>query len=183
MKNLILEGFMGCGKTSVSKALSERLRIPLYDTDLRIEEKNGLSISEIFERSGEEAFRDMETAELEELTRSRERMIISLGGGMPVREENRRLLKKLGTVFYLKAPFDLLYERLSKKEEGENRPMLKDHELMGRIKSLLKEREEAYLAAADFTLAVSGDMSVEDVVFAVRKAGGYEDTCDQRTQS
>ena len=172
MKNLILEGFMGCGKTSVAEALSKELGIPLYDTDTGIEERSGLSISEIFERFGEEAFRDMETDELKKLTGDEGCKIISLGGGVPVREENRRLLKKLGRVIYLKAPADLLFERLSKKEEGDSRPMLKDHDLMGRIKSLLKDREGAYLAAADLTLAVSPDMSVEDVVFAVRKACG-----------
>ncbi len=172
MKSLILEGFMGCGKSSAAEALSKELDLPLYDTDALIEKKQNMTINEIFDKMGEPAFRDMETKVLEELGSLKRPGIISLGGGMPVRPENRELLKKLGVVFYLKAPADLLYDRLMDGKENESRPMLKGHDLKERIEGLLNEREEVYLSAADFTVALSPGMSVKDIVFSVRKACG-----------
>ena len=103
-KNIILIGYMGCGKTTVGKSLARLESAIFLDTDERIEEKQGRTISEIFAQDSEKAFRDMETAYLKELLRlKREGMIVSTGGGMPVREENRQLLRELGYVVYLKA--------------------------------------------------------------------------------
>ena len=101
--NIILTGFMGCGKTSVGIRLSYTLRRTLIDTDKWIEKKQGKTVSEIFASEGEEAFRRMESECIRELIGTAEGQVISTGGGLPVRKENRKLLKELGTVYYLKA--------------------------------------------------------------------------------
>ena len=96
-KNVILIGFMGSGKTRVGVKLSYRLRMPVEDTDKLIEHREGRSISEIFAKEGEDWFRQQETKLLQELTQKKQRVIYSVGGGTPVRPENREILKKLGT--------------------------------------------------------------------------------------
>ena len=155
MKNLILEGFMGCGKSRIARSLGKDLGSKVVDTDDLIEEEQGKKIADIFADEGEEAFRDMETSVLEELARSGKDLVISLGGGMPVREENRRLLKKLGTVVYLKADADILVKRL---ENGvDKRPMLSGHDLKGRVEELLSAREGFYGEAADLVIDIGED--------------------------
>ncbi|MGN1171435.1 MAG: shikimate kinase, partial [Lachnospiraceae bacterium] len=103
MDNIILIGYMGCGKTTLGIRLSYHMRIPFLDTDKLIEKNENREISGIFAQDGEEAFREMETETLRTLLRDKTRKVISTGGGLPLREENRRLLKELGTVVYLRA--------------------------------------------------------------------------------
>lgn len=83
--NIILIGFMGCGKSSVGIRLSYQLRRTMIDTDKWIEQRQKKTISQIFQESGEEAFRQMETECLKELIRTADRQIISVGGGLPMR--------------------------------------------------------------------------------------------------
>ena len=143
---IVLLGFSGGGKTTVGALLSEKLGIPVYDTDAMIEQREGKRISDIFAEDGEEHFRDLETDLLRELTGRSGRAVLAIGGGMPVREENRIYLKQLGTVFYLKAEPDTLLSRL---RGDTSRPLLKSADLKQRILQLLAERENIYLAAAD----------------------------------
>ena len=108
MGNVILIGFMGCGKSSVAVKLSYRLKQSMTDTDRWIEKKQGKKIAEIFEQDGEEAFRQMETQALQYLKENAKNQVISVGGGMPVREENRALMKEIGKVVYLRATAETL---------------------------------------------------------------------------
>ena len=120
--NIILTGFMGSGKTTAGIRLSYRLRLPLLDTDKWIEKEEGRTISEIFALQGEETFRKMETSALRTLLELEGEQIISTGGGLPMQEENRELLKKLGTVVFLRIKPETVYDRL----KGDNtRPLLK----------------------------------------------------------
>lgn len=112
MGNVILTGFMGCGKTSVGLKLSYRLRRTVIDTDREIEREEKRTISDIFAADGESYFRDRETVCLRKLIESAGNQIISVGGGLPLREENRRLLHELGQVFYLRATGETIYARL-----------------------------------------------------------------------
>ncbi len=170
MRSLILEGFMGCGKSYAARNLSAELKLPFIDTDAEIEKKAGKKISRIFADEGEEAFRRMETEELELLLKRGEKAVISLGGGLPCREENRRLLKELGTVIYLKASPGLLMKRL--KNGVEKRPMLAGQgDLRERIETLLAEREEQYLAAADITIELD-TVNDRQIVSVIRKELG-----------
>ncbi len=153
MGNVILIGFMGCGKSSVAVKLSYRLKQAMTDTDKWIEKKQGKKITEIFAQDGEEAFRRMETEALQYLKKTAKNQIISVGGGVPVRAENRALMKEIGKVVYLRATPETLYERV--KEDGA-RPLLQCENPAERIRRLLEERKDAYEEAADIVIDVDG---------------------------
>ncbi|MCR5773916.1 MAG: shikimate kinase [Lachnospiraceae bacterium] len=153
--SLILEGFMGSGKSAVGRMLARKTGTDLIDTDAEIEKRQQKSIPEIFERSGEEAFRQMETSMLQGLLLSDVNAVISLGGGTPVREANRSYIRQLGKVIYLKASADILINRL-RRGVGE-RPMLAGGDLETRVHELLEKRESAYLSLADEVIEVFED--------------------------
>lgn len=153
MGNVILIGFMGCGKTTVGLRLSYRLRRAVIDTDKEIEKEEKRAISDIFATDGEGYFRDKETACLQKLIESTSNQIISVGGGLPLREENRRLLHELGQVFYLSAKGETIYERL---KDDTTRPLLQGGDPLTKIETLLQERDSYYRAAADVVIAVDG---------------------------
>ena len=159
-KNIVLIGFMGSGKTTVGVKLSYRFHIPVEDTDKLIERRQGLSISEIFEREGEEAFRQMETELLSQIGQRRFGRILSVGGGTPVREENRELIRKCGMVFYLRAKPETIYNRL---KGDTTRPLLQCEEPLARIQELLAARQAAYEECADVIVDVD-EMSQDEVV-------------------
>ncbi len=148
-QNLVLIGFMGSGKTSVGVKLSYRLQVPVEDTDKLIERREGRSINEIFADDGEEYFRQLETELLGELAEKNGSRIYSVGGGTPVRTENRGLLKRLGKVVYLRVSPETVYERL---KNDSTRPLLQCGDPLGRIRQLMEERREAYEACADVVI-------------------------------
>ena len=111
-ENVIFIGFMGAGKTSVGRAYAQAAGIPLVDTDQMIEEEAGMTISDIFRLKGEEFFRKTETAVLKKLQKETEPKVISVGGGLPLREENRALLRELGQVIFLQVKAETAIERL-----------------------------------------------------------------------
>ena len=153
MGNVILIGFMGSGKTTVGLRLSYRLRRPVIDTDKEIEREEQRTISDIFATDGEAYFRDRETACLRKLIESANNQIISVGGGLPMREINRELLHELGQVFYLWAKGDTIYERV---KGDTTRPLLQGEDPLSKIRTLLKERDPYYREAADVVIAVDG---------------------------
>ena len=165
-QSLVLIGFMGSGKTSVGVKLSYRLRLPVEDTDKLIERREGRSISEIFADDGEEYFRQLETELLGELIKRGGTRIYSAGGGTPVRAENRRLLKRLGQVVYLKVSPETVYERLKKDS---TRPLLQCPDPLSRIRRLLAERREAYEACADIIIEAD-QMEMEDILNRIVEA-------------
>lgn len=164
-RNLVLTGFMGSGKTSVGLKLSYRLRMTVEDTDKLIERREGRSISEIFAEQGEEHFRKLETALLTELTEQKYLRIYSVGGGTPVREENRGLLKKLGTVIYLRVRPETVYERL---RGDTTRPLLQCDNPLEKIRELLESRREAYEDCADLIIDVD-ELAIEDILNKIVK--------------
>lgn len=161
--NVVLIGFMGCGKSTMGIRLSYRLQYILEDTDKLIETKAGMTISEIFAREGEEAFRQMETQLLQQLVEKKGRRVYSVGGGTPVRAVNRPLLKKLGTVVYLRTRPETVYERL---KNDTTRPLLQGEDPLGKIRSLMAERESAYAETADVILDVD-EMTTDQVVESI----------------
>lgn len=153
MNNVILIGFMGSGKTTVGLRLSYRLRRAVIDTDKEIEKEEKRAISDIFATDGEAYFRDRETACLKKLLESTANQIISVGGGLPLREENRKLLHELGQVFYLQASAETIYERV---KHDTTRPLLQGDDPQTKIKTLLAERDDHYRDAADVVIHVDG---------------------------
>ena len=153
MGNVILIGFMGSGKTTVGLRLSYRLRRPVTDTDKEIEREEKRTISDIFAADGEDYFRDKETACLKKLLSSGSNQIISVGGGLPLRKENRELMHELGQVFYLRASADTIYVRL---KHDTTRPLLQGADPLNKIRTLLGERDACYMDAADVVIDVDG---------------------------
>lgn len=153
MGNVILIGFMGCGKTSVGVKLSYRLRKAVIDTDKEIEKEEKRSISDIFDTDGEAYFRDKETECLKRLIGTAGNQIISVGGGLPMREVNRNLLHQLGIVIYLRAKAETIYERL---KYDTTRPLLQGDNPQEKIRTMISQREQNYAKAADVVVDVDG---------------------------
>lgn len=165
MRNVILIGFMGSGKTTVGYRLSYRLRRTVIDTDKEIERAEQRAISEIFAAEGEEYFRDRETWCLRKLLGSTGSQIISVGGGLPLREENRKLLRELGQVFYLQASAETIYERV---KHDTARPLLQGNDPETKIRTMLAERDSYYRDAADIIINVDGK-SFEQILCEIVK--------------
>ena len=162
--NLYLIGFMGTGKTTVSRSLSEVLGYEEIDTDAQIVCQQNQSIAEIFASSGEQAFRDMETKLLCELGRERHK-IISCGGGMAMRQENVRLMQENGVVVLLTA----LPETILARVQGDNeRPILQGNMNMSYIEGLLAKRNPHYQAAAEVVVATDWQ-SPEEIAKEIEK--------------
>lgn len=151
MENIILIGFMGCGKSTVGICLSYKMKCVLEDTDKRIEKEQGKTISQIFEENGENFFRDLETECLKNMIEESSKKIISVGGGLPVREENRRLLQQLGTVIYLRITPGKVLERL---EGDTTRPLLQCNNPIEKIENLMNERAPLYEECANYIIDV-----------------------------
>lgn len=149
--HIILIGYMGCGKTTLGKKISYRKKIALLDTDRMIEQKQRKTVSEIFDEDGEAAFRMMETECLKEIRGYSDRYVISVGGGLPLKEENRKLLKELGCVFYLRARPDTIYGRL---KNDTTRPLLRGDNPADKIREMIEARDPLYREAADVIVDV-----------------------------
>lgn len=164
MNNIILIGFMGCGKTSVGIRLSYRMRRPMLDTDKLIEKSENRTISEIFAADGEAYFRDLETECIRKLIETTNNHIISVGGGLPIREENHSLMKRLGTVIYLRARAETIYERV---RHDTTRPLLQGENPQQKIRGLMEERSAIYEKAADMIIDVDGkdfDAIIDEII-------------------
>lgn len=165
MSNIILIGFMGAGKTTVGKLLARESGMRFVDTDDRIVSEQGMNIPDIFSGHGESYFRDLETELLRRMQADTENSVVSVGGGMPVREVNRELLRSLGCVVYLSASKKTILGRV--KSDG-SRPMLNGDDLETRVERLMKEREALYRQAAHLDIRTDG-RSVYQVVQIVRQ--------------
>ena len=153
MRNIILIGFMGAGKTTVGKLLAKEKGLCFVDTDERIALEQGCTIPEIFAEHGENYFRDLETALLKKMQEDTYDSVISVGGGMPVRSRNRQLLRSLGCVIYLSAVKQTILERV--KNDG-SRPMLSGQDLETRVEQLMRDREALYRQTAHIDVRTDG---------------------------
>lgn len=141
---IFLVGPMGAGKTTIGRQVARQLKLAFVDSDHEIENRTGARIPLIFEIEGEEGFRKREAAMIDELTQ-REDIVLATGGGAVLWEENRRHLHERGTVVYLHAELDDLFERTSRDR---NRPLLQTADPRAKLASLLEEREPLYRKVA-----------------------------------
>lgn len=169
MKNVVLTGFMGTGKTSVGRILAARLNKPFIDVDKKIEIENKMSISEIFEKYGESHFRQIESDVIARLSRHTN-MVIATGGGTVLRRENRIRLMKNGIIISLIASVGTIEERTS----FGRRPLL-DTGTSRRdaISALLEKRSHLY-EQAEYIIDTSGyspQYAAEKIIIFLREAG------------
>lgn len=149
--NIFLIGLMGAGKTTQGKRLASLLRYPFIDSDQEIIRRTGVSIATIFELEGEEGFRIRETAVIEELSR-RQPIVLATGGGAVLREENRGYLKTRGTIVYLHAAPEVLYQRI---RADKSRPLLQVADPMTKLAELYRQRDPIYRHTAHIVVNVS----------------------------
>lgn len=156
--NIFLIGFMGVGKSTISRTLKEVFALDVVEMDQIIAQRSGMSISEIFELYGEEYFRNEETRLLAEM-KNKKNMIVSCGGGVAMRQVNVDEMKKSGKVVLLTASPKTI---LSRVEDSHDRPLLENNKTESYIASLMAQRREAYEKAADFSVCTD-NRSVYDI--------------------
>lgn len=165
--NIVLTGFMGTGKSKIGKRLATELRMGYLDTDELIEEREKDSISAIFKKKGEEYFRHLETQVVKEVALL-DNFVISTGGGVVLREENIRALKKNALIVCLFASPEVILKRT---KGDDNRPLLGVNNQKKRIEELLAFRKP-YYEKADFSVDVSvldSEGVVEEIAKFLRK--------------
>lgn len=157
---LYFTGLRASGKTTLGRAVAHALDRPFVDTDAAVEAACGTTINKLVASSGWEAFRHLETKILQELAPSKAQ-VVSTGGGIVLRAENRKILRHSGPVFYLLAEPALLARRLVADPNPDQRPALQQscpenqqtqEEIMQEMACLLEEREPLYMAVANFVL-------------------------------
>jgi shikimate kinase len=159
--NVYLMGFMGCGKTKIGTLLARSLNRPFIDTDAVIVEETGLSINEIFERSGEKGFRDIEREVICRIAR-KDSNVVSLGGGSVILPENWNAISRFGITIALSYPPEILIARLDRKKD---RPLLKDvagNQRLELVRNMLSVREPFY-RRADLVLHLNREIAPEAV--------------------
>lgn len=153
--NIVLIGFMGCGKSTLARILSQKLGWPAISTDAAVESKEGKKIADIFKDSGEERFRRLEHEAVLEVA-NKKGVIVDCGGGVVLNPKNIEVLKKAGTMVFLSCDADVIYKRVKIQPK---RPLLDVPDPLAKIKQLLKERQP-YYQQADLTLDTSdGDLA------------------------
>lgn len=175
MKPIFLMGFMGCGKSAVARSLSRQLRVPFIDLDARIERQIGMSIAQFFAEKGEAEFRVLETKHLAQV--AIRRGIISLGGGVPMRAENREVLQEAidggAMVVYLQTSAPVLASRIRRSPgkrpliDGDGELSLEDTQK--RVEELLAGRESVYLDCASFVVSTDDD-TIPDIARYIASA-------------
>jgi shikimate kinase len=155
--NIVLIGFMGAGKSTISDFLKNVFAMDVVEMDQIIAERQGMSISDIFETYGEQYFRDLETNLLIEM-QSRSNVVISCGGGTPMRECNVVEMKKNGRVVLLTAKPETI---LSRVKDNHDRPLLEGNKNVDFIAGLMEKRREKYQAAADIVIETDGKDKLE----------------------
>ena len=155
--NIVLIGFMGAGKTSISEYLKTLFAMDVIEMDQIIAEREGMSIPDIFEVHGEQYFRDLETNLLIEM-QSRKNVVISCGGGTPLRECNVVEMKKNGRVVLLTASPETIFDRV---KDSHDRPVIENNKNVPFIADLMEKRRAKYEAAADIIINTDGKSLIE----------------------
>lgn len=155
--NIVLIGFMGAGKSTIAGMMHEAFYMEVIEMDQVIVNQQGMSIPEIFEKYGEEYFRDLETNLLIDM-QDHQNVIISCGGGVALRERNVKEMKKNGKVVFLTASPETILERV---QDDNDRPLLNRHKNVEYISQMMETRRPKYEAAADLIIATDGKSSYD----------------------
>lgn len=139
---------MGAGKTTVGRALAQRAGLRFVDSDHEIERQEGCSIAALFERDGEEGFREIEARVIDALTQ-RDGIVVATGGGTVLREINRKALRSRGVVMYLRASPEELAHRT---RNDRSRPLLQTGDPRAKLRELFRQRDPLYRETAHYTI-------------------------------
>ena len=150
--NIVFIGFMGTGKSTISEFLKNSFAMEVIEMDQIIAEREGMTISDIFEVYGEQYFRNLETNLLIEM-QSKTNVVISCGGGTPMRECNVVEMKKNGRVVLLTAKPETILDRV---KDSHDRPLIENNKTVPFIADLMEKRREKYEAAADIIIETDG---------------------------
>ena len=142
MRNLVLIGFMGSGKSTVGRLVANELEMHFVDVDQWIEKRERMSIANIFSQQGEVAFRELETQAVRELAKQ-ENLVIATGGGVVLRRVNVEVLGKTGILIYLSIDAKTALERTKKHS---HRPLLRERKSEEQMEALFRERQDLYQA-------------------------------------
>jgi len=148
---IVLVGMMGCGKTTVGKCLARQLNRTFVDSDDEIQKRTGVSITHIFDVEGEAGFRQREAQVIADLMQMRD-IVLATGGGAVILEENRRAMRRGGTVVYLKGS---AYDLWQRTRHDRSRPLLQTADPRARLQQLLTERDPFYTEVADLIVPTS----------------------------
>lgn len=143
---------MGAGKSMIARALVKKTGAESAEMDELIERQQGMAITEIFQKYGEEHFRNLETELLRSLAEKTD-LIVSCGGGSVLRDENAALMKENGCIVLLTAAPETIYERV---KDSKNRPVLNGNMNVAYIRELMEKRRARYEAVADIRIATDG---------------------------
>lgn|SRR5512140_2003769 len=168
--NVYLVGMMGAGKTTLGKALAQKTGLEFVDTDRVVVERTGVPVATVFEFEGEQGFRRRESAVLAELA-GRSGCVVATGGGAILAEENRRAMRASGTVIYLRARLESLWERT---RHDASRPLLATADPKGTLAMLLEQRDPLYREAAHIVVD-TGSQSAASLASRVLSALGEHD--------
>lgn len=168
MKNVVLAGFMGTGKTEVGRELARLLDTKLIDVDAEIERSLKMTINEIFKQFGEPGFREIETGVIKKISENKN-IIISTGGGAVLKQENMDIFRKNGIIVCLTAAPETILKRTSNNTE---RPLLQVENPLGKIKELLSYRKPFY-EKADVIIDTEGKTPLqiaEEIIEKIRNS-------------
>ncbi len=154
MKNIVLCGFMGTGKTTIGKELAKKMKYNFIDTDELIEKEQTIAIKEIFKKYGELYFRDLEYNVCKKISKMNDQ-VVSTGGGTMTYERNIQTIKQGSIVFFLDSSFSVICDRIGKSD---TRPLFQDKI---KAKKLYDERKKKYEKSADYIIEADG--TVEEV--------------------
>ncbi len=168
--NIFLIGFMGAGKSTVAADLKNKLQMERLEMDEMIVKKQGMSIPEIFEKYGEDYFRDLESHLLVEIQKEKQ-AIVSCGGGAVIKDENVQTMKENGYIVLLTAEPETIYERV---KDNTDRPILNNNMNVEFIAELMAKRKERYLSVADVIVATDEKNVGEICEEIVEKLKGME---------
>lgn len=157
MRNLFIIGYMGTGKSTVAKYLSEKHGWDVLEIDEMIVQQEGMSIADIFKTHGEEHFRDIESSLIKDICLQKNK-VVSCGGGVVLRSQNVDAMKKSGIIVLLSASPETILERV---KDDTNRPLLQGNKTIGSLREMMEKRREKYENAADIIVRTDGKEIVE----------------------
>ena len=165
--NIALTGYRGTGKSTIAKIIAERTGFVLRNLDAMIVEREGMPIPEIVEKYGWERFRDAETKVLEDVAKD-DGQVLDCGGGIILRESNRKILKDAATVFLLWADVSAIVERIAGDDQ---RPSLTGKSFTEEVEEVLAEREPLYRQAADHVIDTAASTPEETADMIIHLLG------------